>query len=58
MQTQTVLETLFPNNLDYQINDSMIRGSAETKLGKVEIIGTVDSAAMNQDIAMTLAGGF
>ncbi len=56
MQTQTVLETLFPNNLDYQINDSMIRGSAETKLGKVEIIGTVDSAAMNQYIAMTLAG--
>ncbi|MGE6441649.1 biotin-independent malonate decarboxylase subunit gamma [Psychrobacter sp. NPDC078409] len=55
MQTQTVLETLFPNQLDYQINNSMIRGSAETKLGKVEIIGTVDSAAMNQFIAMTLA---
>lgn len=55
MQTQTVLETLFPNQLDYQINNSMIRGSAETKLGKVEIIGTVDSSAMNQFIAMTLA---
>ncbi len=55
MQTQTVLETLFPNQLDYQINNSMIRGSAETKLGKVEIIGTVDSAAMNQFIAMKLA---
>lgn len=55
MQNQTVLETLFPNQLDYQINNSMIRGSAETKLGKVEIIGTVDSAAMNQFIAMTLA---
>ena len=55
MQTQTVLETLFPNQLDYQIKDSMIRGSAETKLGKVEIIGTVDSAAMNQLIGITLS---
>ena len=55
MQTKTILEKLFPNNLEYRIEHSMIRGSADTKLGKVEIIGTVDSAAMNQLIAMTLA---
>ena len=55
MQTKTILEKLFPNNLEYHIDNSMIRGSADTKLGKVEIIGTVDSAAMNQLIAMTLA---
>ena len=55
MQTNSILEKLFPNQLDYRIENSMIRGSAETKIGKVEIIGTVDSAAMNQWIAMTLA---
>ena len=55
MQTKTILEKLFPNKLEYQINDSMIRGSAETKVGKVEIIGTVDSAAMNQLIGVTLS---
>ncbi|WP_201596360.1 biotin-independent malonate decarboxylase subunit gamma [Psychrobacter vallis] len=55
MQTKTILEKLFPNQLDYRIENSMIRGSAETNMGKVEIIGTVDSAAMNQWIAMTLA---
>ncbi|WP_201592848.1 biotin-independent malonate decarboxylase subunit gamma [Psychrobacter fozii] len=55
MQTKTILEALFPNELEYHIEHSMIRGSAETKMGKVEIIGTVDSAAMNQLIAMTLA---
>ncbi|AMN50267.1 biotin-independent malonate decarboxylase subunit gamma [Psychrobacter sp. P2G3] len=55
MQMKTILEALFPNELEYHIDNSMIRGSADTKLGKVEIIGTVDSAAMNQLIAMTLA---
>lgn len=55
MQTKTILEKLFPNKLEYHIDNSMIRGSADTKMGKVEIIGTVDSAAMNQLIAMTLA---
>ena len=55
MQTKTVLEKLFPNKLEYHIDNSMIRGSAETKVGKVEIIGTVDSAAMNQLIGVTLS---
>jgi len=55
MQTQKILEKLFPNELEYRIEDSMIRGSAETKIGKVEIIGTVDSAAMNQLIGVTLS---
>ncbi len=55
MQTKTVLEKLFPNELEYHIDNSMIRGSAETKVGKVEIIGTVDSAAMNQLIGVTLS---
>ncbi|GAA0307500.1 biotin-independent malonate decarboxylase subunit gamma [Psychrobacter aestuarii] len=55
MQTNTVLDALFPNELQYDIRDSMIRGSAQTKLGTVKIIGTVDSAAMNQHIALTLA---
>lgn len=55
MQTKKVLEKLFPNKLEYHIDNSMIRGSAETKIGKVEIIGTVDSAAMNQLIGVTLS---
>ena len=55
MQTKTILEKLFPNELEYHIDSSMIRGSAETKIGKVEIIGTVDSAAMNQLIGVTLS---
>jgi malonate decarboxylase gamma subunit len=55
MQTKTILEKLFPNELEYHIDNSMIRGSAETKIGKVEIIGTVDSAAMNQLIGVTLS---
>ena len=55
MQTQTILAELFPNELEYQIDNWVIRGSAETKAGKVEIIGTVDSAAINQAIAITLA---
>ena len=55
MQTKTILEKLFPNELEYHIDNSMIRGSAETKIGKVEIIGTVKSAAMNQLIGVTLS---
>lgn len=55
MQTKIILEKLFPNKLEYHIDNSMIRGSAETKIGKVEIIGTVDSAAMNQLIGVTLS---
>lgn len=55
MQTQTILAELFPNELEYQIDNWVIRGSAETKAGKVEIIGTVNSAAINQAIAITLA---
>ena len=55
MQTQKILETLFPNKLEYHIKDSMIRGHAETAMGNVEIIGTVDSAAMNQLIGITLS---
>jgi malonate decarboxylase gamma subunit len=55
MQTQTILAELFPNQLEYHIDNWVIRGSAETKVGTVEIIGTVDSAAINHAIAMTLA---
>lgn len=55
MQTQTILATLFPHQLEYHIDNWVLRGSAETKVGKVEIIGTVDSAAINHAIAMTLA---
>ncbi|BFM03479.1 hypothetical protein Psyaliredsea_21260 [Psychrobacter alimentarius] len=55
MQTQTILAELFPNELEYQIDNWVIRGSAETKAGTVEIIGTVDSAAINQAIAIRLA---
>lgn len=55
MQTQTILAELFPNQLEYHIDNWVIRGSAETKAGKVEIIGTVDSAAINQAIAIRLA---
>lgn len=55
MQTETILAELFPNQLEYHIDNWVIRGSAQTSAGKVEIIGTVDSAAINQAIAITLA---
>lgn len=55
MPIQTVLTTLFPNELTYEIDDHVILGSAATTQGKVNIIGTVESAAINQDIAIKLA---
>lgn len=55
MQTQAVLASLFPNELVYTIDNHVILGSAITAQGKVRIIGTVDSAAINHEIAIKIA---
>ncbi len=55
MQTKTLLSQLFPHDLDYKIDNHVIIGSAVTSHGKVRIIGTVDSAAIDHKIALMLA---
>lgn len=55
MQTQAILASLFNNNLNYHIDNHVITGTALTCHGKVRIIGTVDSAAINHKIALIIA---
>ncbi len=55
MQTEDILKQLFPHDLCYDIHGHFICGSAQTAVGKVRIVGTVDSAAINQQIAMQIA---
>ena len=55
MQTELILKQLFPNQLDYKIDGHVIKGAAETALGPVRIVGTVNSAAINQQIAIEIA---
>lgn len=54
MHTQNILKQLFPTQLDYHINGHVIQGHANTEIGPVRIIGTVDSAAINQQIAIEI----
>ncbi len=54
-QTQAILAALFPNNLQYTVKEQVIIGSATTSFGEIKIIGTVDSAAINHHIALTIA---
>ena len=56
MNTELLLKQLFPKQLDYQINGYVIKGNAETEAGPVRILGTVNSAPINQEIAIELAG--
>lgn len=56
MNTELVLKQLFPNQLNYQIEGYVIKGNAETEAGPVRILGTVNAAPINQEIAIELAG--
>jgi malonate decarboxylase gamma subunit len=56
MNTELLLKQLFPKQLDYQINGYVIKGNAETEAGPVRILGTVNAAPINQEIAIELAG--
>ena len=56
MNTALVLKQLFPNQLNYQIEGYVIKGNAETEAGPVRILGTVNAAPINQEIAIELAG--
>ncbi|TCB34953.1 biotin-independent malonate decarboxylase subunit gamma [Acinetobacter sp. ANC 4910] len=56
MNTELLLQQLFPHQLDYQIEGYVIKGNAQTEAGPVRILGTVNAAPINQQIAMELAG--
>lgn len=56
MNTELLLKQLFPKQLDYQIKGYVIKGNAETEAGPVRILGTVNAAPINQEIAIELAG--
>lgn len=55
MNTELVLRQLFPNQLNYQIEGYVIKGDAQTAVGPVRILGTVNAAPINQDIAIQLS---
>lgn len=55
METEMILKQLFPHDLHYEIQGHFICGSAQTAVGKVHIIGTVNSAPINQQISMQIA---
>ena len=55
MNTELVLKQLFPNQLNYQIEGYVIKGDAQTAVGPVRILGTVNAAPINQDIAIQLS---
>ena len=44
MNTELLLQQLFPRQLDYQIEGYVIKGSAQTDAGPVRILGTVNAA--------------
>ena len=55
MNTELLLQQLFPRQLDYQIEGYVIKGNAQTDAGPVWILGTVNAAPINQDIAIQLS---
>lgn len=55
MNTESVLKQLFPNQLNYQIEGYVIKGDAQTAVGPVRILGTVNAAPINQEIAIQLS---
>lgn len=56
MNTELFLKQLFPNQLNYQIEGYVIKGDAQTAVGPIRILGTVNAAPINQEIAIELAG--
>jgi malonate decarboxylase gamma subunit len=55
MNTELLLQQLFPHQLDYQIEGYVIKGNAQTDAGPVRIFGTVNAAPINQQIAIQLS---
>lgn len=55
METELILKQLFPHQLSYKIDGHIIKGAADTVLGPIRIVGTVHSAAINQQIAIEIA---
>lgn len=55
MKTEQILNTLFPDQLEYDIDGHFIQGYAQTSQGRVRLIGTVHSAPIDQKIAMQIA---
>ncbi|MFC3902685.1 malonate decarboxylase gamma subunit [Acinetobacter marinus] len=55
MNTESVLQQLFPHQLNYQIEGYVIKGDAQTAAGTVRILGTVNAAPIDQDIAIQLS---
>lgn len=55
MNTESVLKQLFPNQLNYQIEGYVIKCDAQTAVGPVRILGTVNAAPINQEIAIQLS---
>ena len=55
MNTELLLQQLFPHQLDYQIEGYVIKGNAQMDAGPVRILGTVNAAPINQDIAIQLS---
>ena len=55
MNKDLVLKQLFPKQLNYQIEGYVIKGNAQTDAGPVRILGTVNAAPINQDIAIQLS---
>ena len=55
METEVILSQLFTDHLTYQIQGHFIQGAAQTAAGPVRIVGTVNSAPINHEIALHIA---
>lgn len=55
METEVILSQLFTDHLTYQIQGHFIKGAAQTAAGPVRIVGTVNSAPINHEIALHIA---
>lgn len=50
-----LLDTLFPAGHETTVDNQLITGTAQSALGPVALLGTVDAAAISHDIALRLA---
>lgn len=55
MKLQPLLDTLFPGGHTVAVSGHALTGTARTALGPVTVLGTTDGAAIDHDIALTLA---
>lgn len=56
MNTQRILDLLFPSGHDVSESGDRLTGTAETKQGTVAVLGTTNAAAISHEIALGLAG--